>query len=99
MARQNALPTGVRQLEARQLSIAVPVPPPPREQRWLDCVRERKRPSRLREPVGCRLLVSAGMEISCAFPPGPTAVDHIVEAEQLGYKRAWLYDSPALYGD
>jgi 5,10-methylenetetrahydromethanopterin reductase len=39
------------------------------------------------------------MEISCAFPPGPLAVDHIVEAEELGYKRAWLYDSPALYGD
>ena len=26
-------------------------------------------------------------------------VDHIVEAEQLGYERAWLFDSPALYGD
>jgi 5,10-methylenetetrahydromethanopterin reductase len=39
------------------------------------------------------------MDISCAFPAGPRAVDHIVEAEQLGYERAWLYDSPALYGD
>ena len=39
------------------------------------------------------------MEISCAFPPGPHAVDHIVEAERLGYERAWLFDSPALYGD
>ena len=39
------------------------------------------------------------MEISCAFPPGPAAVDHIVEAERLGYERAWLFDSPALYGD
>ncbi|HTL85624.1 MAG TPA: LLM class flavin-dependent oxidoreductase [Acidimicrobiia bacterium] len=39
------------------------------------------------------------MHISCAFPAGPKAVDHIVEAEQLGYERAWLYDSPALYGD
>ena len=26
-------------------------------------------------------------------------VEHIVEAERLGYERAWLYDSPALYGD
>jgi 5,10-methylenetetrahydromethanopterin reductase len=26
-------------------------------------------------------------------------VDHIVEAERLGYERAWLFDSPALYGD
>jgi 5,10-methylenetetrahydromethanopterin reductase len=39
------------------------------------------------------------MEISCAFPSGPDIVDHIVEAEQLGYERAWLFDSPALYSD
>jgi 5,10-methylenetetrahydromethanopterin reductase len=39
------------------------------------------------------------IEISCGLPPGPGAVDHVVEAERLGYKRAWLYDSPALYGD
>ena len=39
------------------------------------------------------------MEISCAFPPAPHVVDHIVEAERLGYQRAWLFDSPALYGD
>ena len=39
------------------------------------------------------------VEISCAFPPNPAAVEHVVEAERLGYARAWLYDSPALYGD
>jgi 5,10-methylenetetrahydromethanopterin reductase len=39
------------------------------------------------------------VEISCGFPPGPHVVDHIVEAERLGYERAWLFDSPALYGD
>ena len=39
------------------------------------------------------------MRISCAFAPSPDAVEHIVEAERLGYERAWLYDSPALYGD
>jgi 5,10-methylenetetrahydromethanopterin reductase len=39
------------------------------------------------------------VQISCAFPPAPHVVDHIVEAEQLGYERAWLFDSPALYGD
>jgi 5,10-methylenetetrahydromethanopterin reductase len=39
------------------------------------------------------------MEISCAFPPNPAVVDHVVEAERLGYVRAWLYDSPALYSD
>jgi len=39
------------------------------------------------------------MEISCAFPPNPHVADHVVLAEQLGYRRAWLYDSPALYPD
>ena len=37
--------------------------------------------------------------MSCAFPAGPHVVDHIVLAEQLGYERAWIFDSPALYGD
>jgi 5,10-methylenetetrahydromethanopterin reductase len=39
------------------------------------------------------------VQISCGFPPNPAVVDHVVEAERLGYARAWLYDSPALYGD
>jgi 5,10-methylenetetrahydromethanopterin reductase len=39
------------------------------------------------------------MQISCAFAPSTDAVDHIVEAERLGYERAWCYDSPALYPD
>jgi 5,10-methylenetetrahydromethanopterin reductase len=39
------------------------------------------------------------MDISCAFAPGPDTVEHTVLAEQLGYRRAWFYDSPALYGD
>jgi len=39
------------------------------------------------------------MEISCAFPPGPDVVEHAVLAERLGYRRCWLYDSPALYPD
>jgi len=39
------------------------------------------------------------MDISCAFPPGPGVVGHVQLAEQLGYRRAWIYDSPALYGD
>ncbi|MDQ6853717.1 MAG: LLM class flavin-dependent oxidoreductase [Actinomycetota bacterium] len=39
------------------------------------------------------------MDISCAFPPGPDVVEHAVLAESLGYERAWLYDSPALYPD
>jgi 5,10-methylenetetrahydromethanopterin reductase len=39
------------------------------------------------------------MEISCAFATSLSTPDHIVLAEQLGYRRAWCYDSPALYPD
>jgi 5,10-methylenetetrahydromethanopterin reductase len=39
------------------------------------------------------------VHVSCAFPPGPEVVEHAVLAEALGYERAWLYDSPALYPD
>ena len=39
------------------------------------------------------------MKISCAFAPGIDTVDHVVAAERLGYERAWMYDSPALYHD
>lgn len=40
-----------------------------------------------------------GLEISCAFATQMATPDHVVLAEQLGYRRAWLYDSPALYPD
>lgn len=39
------------------------------------------------------------MEISCAFATSPDTPDHVAVAEALGYRRAWLYDSPALYPD
>jgi 5,10-methylenetetrahydromethanopterin reductase len=39
------------------------------------------------------------VEISCGFAPGPDAVEHVRLAEDLGYARAWMWDSPALYGD
>jgi 5,10-methylenetetrahydromethanopterin reductase len=39
------------------------------------------------------------MDISCAFATSMDTADHIVEAERLGYSRAWCYDSPALYPD
>jgi 5,10-methylenetetrahydromethanopterin reductase len=39
------------------------------------------------------------VDVSCAFAPGPDVVEHAVVAESLGYERAWLYDSPALYPD
>jgi 5,10-methylenetetrahydromethanopterin reductase len=39
------------------------------------------------------------MDVSCSLPPGPDALDQIRLAESLGYRRAWLNDSPALYWD
>jgi len=39
------------------------------------------------------------LTLSAAFPPGRDALDHVALAEDLGYERAWLYDSPALYHD
>jgi 5,10-methylenetetrahydromethanopterin reductase len=39
------------------------------------------------------------MDISCAFPPSSDTPSFVVLAEELGYARAWLYDSPALYAD
>lgn len=39
------------------------------------------------------------MRLSCAFAPTVRAPEHARLAEELGYERAWFYDSPALYGD
>ena len=39
------------------------------------------------------------LDISCAFATSMATPDHVEAAEALGYKRAWLYDSPALYPD
>jgi 5,10-methylenetetrahydromethanopterin reductase len=39
------------------------------------------------------------MEISAAFPPGRDLIDYAALAESLGYRRVWVYDSPALYED
>jgi 5,10-methylenetetrahydromethanopterin reductase len=39
------------------------------------------------------------MDVSCNLTPGPDTVAHIRAAEALGYRRAWLNDSPALYRD
>ena len=35
------------------------------------------------------------MDISCAFAPVPDTPDHIALAERLGYRRSWVYDTPA----
>jgi 5,10-methylenetetrahydromethanopterin reductase len=39
------------------------------------------------------------MDISCAFATSLETPEHIALAERLGYRRAWCYDSPALYAD
>jgi 5,10-methylenetetrahydromethanopterin reductase len=39
------------------------------------------------------------MVLSCSFPPGPRVVEYAQLAEELGYARIWLYDSPQLYPD
>ena len=39
------------------------------------------------------------LTLSCAFATSMSTPDHVVIAESLGYERAWLYDSPALYPD
>ncbi len=39
------------------------------------------------------------MDLSCSFPPGPRIVEYARLAEELGYRRLWLYDSPVLYPD
>lgn len=39
------------------------------------------------------------MELSCALPPRPDVVELVALAEELDYARAWVFDSPALYGD
>lgn len=39
------------------------------------------------------------MDVSVAFPPGRDLVDYASLAESLGFKRVWVYDSPAFYED
>lgn len=39
------------------------------------------------------------MEISCAFATSMDTPAWVAEAERLGFRRAWCYDSPALYPD
>jgi 5,10-methylenetetrahydromethanopterin reductase len=39
------------------------------------------------------------MDISCAFATSLDTPEHIRIAETIGYRRAWAYDSPALYPD
>ena len=40
-----------------------------------------------------------GFELSCGLPPGPGFADLVALAEELGYARAWIYDSSPLWED
>ncbi len=37
--------------------------------------------------------------LSCALPPSAQIVEYARVAERLSYRRIWVFDSPALYGD
>ena len=37
--------------------------------------------------------------LSCAFPPSIELPRYAQLADELGYRRVWVFDSPALYGD
>jgi 5,10-methylenetetrahydromethanopterin reductase len=39
------------------------------------------------------------IELSCGLPPGPDFADLAVLAEELGYTRAWIFDSAPLWED
>ena len=39
------------------------------------------------------------LTLSCAFATSNESHEHARIAEELGYARAWFYDSPALYPD
>src|SRR4029453_8754502 len=39
------------------------------------------------------------IELSCAFARSPESHEHARLAESLGYRRAFFFDSPALYPD
>lgn len=41
----------------------------------------------------------ADLELSCGLPPGPGFADLVALAEELGYARAWIYDSAPLWED
>jgi 5,10-methylenetetrahydromethanopterin reductase len=40
-----------------------------------------------------------GLTLACALPPSGQSTARIQVAEELGYERAYLYDSPAVYTD
>jgi 5,10-methylenetetrahydromethanopterin reductase len=39
------------------------------------------------------------IELSCGLPPSPQFADLVVHAEELGYRRVWIFDSAPLWED
>lgn len=39
------------------------------------------------------------LELSCGLPPGPDFADLVALAEEIGYTRAWIFDSAPLWED
>jgi 5,10-methylenetetrahydromethanopterin reductase len=49
--------------------------------------------------MGRRYVRRWGVDVSCALAPALDTPDLVAVAEEIGYRRAWLYDSPGLYPD
>src|SRR5215471_12736196 len=48
---------------------------------------------------GCRTMTAVSLELSCGLPPGPQFADLASLAEELGYRRVWIFDSAPLWED
>lgn len=44
-------------------------------------------------------MTAVSLEVSCGLPPGPRFADLAVLAEELGYRRVWIFDSAPLWED
>src|SRR5262249_34996972 len=51
------------------------------------------------ESINRQGVVAVTPRMSCAFNTSLGSHEHAAIAERLGYRRAWFYDSPALYAD
>ncbi len=49
--------------------------------------------------MGAVVVTGGRPAYSVALPPSKDIVEHARTAARLGYRRVWVYDSPALYGD
>src|SRR5215467_10954436 len=64
-----------------------------RRARLAECARRNLRAAPASR-VGDRGLACAALKVSCAFATSLGSPEHAMVAEQLGYERVWLYDTP-----